>query len=85
MLLVKLVFKGKSSLGCLPMGHIEQIKGCFGEKWTGIDGIPLVFTKGTCPSLLCHRRSTLFISGKIECEVECRGLLQLGVFTGEQE
>lgn len=79
------VFWAKGNMYCLAMGHIKQRNDCFEDKWTRIGSMPLIFTKGTCPSLLCRRRSTLFVLGKIECEAEHWVLLQLGVFTSEQE
>lgn len=45
-------------LVCVAMGQIWHKNGCLGEKWAGIDDIPLVFTKGTCPYLLCHNEPT---------------------------
>ena len=48
-------FVGKGSLAYLAMGQIVHVKDCLDEKKIGIHEIPLIFTKGTCPNLLCHK------------------------------
>ena len=52
-----------------------QIKGCLLKKFSGMDFISLIFTKGTYPSLLCHN---IFTSSQVqvikEVETSCFSL-----------
>ena len=48
-------FYWNDDLVCLAMGQTVHTKGCFGEKDIRIEDIPFILTKGTWPSLLCHK------------------------------
>lgn len=63
--LVWLVLCLKDNLSLLAIGQIVQKNGYLGEKLAGRVGIFLILTKGTWPSLLCHK-STLSLVGVYE-------------------
>lgn len=70
---------GKGHLYCLSIGQIGQVKDCLEENLQDEWGMKIIFTKGICCILWCHRTSFLFT----ELEVQLTGKIVITGADGE--